>query len=181
MAIDLKITADIRHATRGDWQLTDLWDGNPAPRTALMSPLGVWMDDRPAEIETHREAVEQAQRRGGRVLITGLGLAIVTRLCLRLLNVERVTVVELNDEPIALVGRHWQRVHGERLEIIQADAFTWQPPPGTRFTVGWHDPWFYTPMQRPANVTEAAQLMGRYSPWCDWQGWWKGEDYVAVD
>jgi len=77
----------------------------------------------------------------GRVLITGLGLGMAVDAALRKLTVSHVTVVEINKRIIRLVGPHLKDLHGDQVEIIHADAFDWEPPPGSRWDWAWHDIW----------------------------------------
>jgi len=166
--IDLAIRADVLHARCGDWVTSPMFAGDDEIYTSLSSGAGVWMTDLPEEVDTLREAIEQAWQRGGRVLVTGLGLCLFPRLCLRSKSVERVTVIELNNGPIELVGRKWAAEFGDRLEIIQADAFAWRPRRGERFSVAWHDAWLL-PNQEIAGLS----LVSRFAHCCDWQGFWR--------
>lgn len=174
--LDLTIKADLPYSRDGDWSVGPIYDGGSEPRTALMHAKdGPWMVDCPAEIETQREGVEQAHARGGHVLTTGLGLCQFPRLCLRSPNVVKVTVIELNEAVIRQVAPKWLKEFGSRLEVIQADAYQWTPPAGARYSVGWHDPFLFAAHVWPENAKDAARLIQRYAPFCDWQGWWKGD------
>jgi len=74
------------------------------------------------------------------VLIHGLGLGCVMNGCF-IDGASKVTVVEKEEDVIALVGPHWQERYGDRLEIIHGDAFTWKPPKGARWDLVYHDIW----------------------------------------
>lgn len=175
--LDLTIEADLPLTVGDDgWSIGELYHGMKKPATALMRGSdGVWMADHPAEIETQRIGVEEAHKRGGDILVTGLGLCLFARLCLRSDKVRKVVVIEKNAFPINEVGKKWKKVFGDRLEIVHADAFEWLPESGTRFSVGWHDPFLFALHLRSENAAEAEVLMARYAPFCDWQGWWKGD------
>lgn len=144
----------------------------------------VYMTDLVDELWTQRPALEEAARRGGHVLLTGLGLGLVAEAMLAspVGAVERVTVVEASTDVVALAGPHLAERHGEAIEVVCADAFTWVPPPGSRFTVGWHDIW-PNPAD-PACEPESRRLFSHHAPWCDWQGsWalqWQADDAAAL-
>ncbi|MDT4898422.1 MAG: hypothetical protein QOH25_3499 [Acidobacteriota bacterium] len=122
---------------------------------------------------TQRTAIAEARARGGDVLITGLGLGLVAESMLRPAEsrVNRITIIELSPDVIRLVAPYLHSRYPGKIEIIEADAFTWESPRHARgFTVAWHDIWPdpYT----PENDVEMARLEERYRPWCDWQGFW---------
>ena len=58
------------------------------------------------------------------------------------------------------------------LEIIEADAYLYQPPKGIRYSVVWHDIW---PDLCEDNLKEMGTLHRRYGKRCDWQGSWGKE------
>ena len=130
---------------------------------------------------TQRAAISEACRRGGHVLITGLGLALVVDSMLRTSSsrVERVTVVEASEDVISLVAPSVRETWAERIEIVHASAFDWNPPTGSRYSVGWHDIWDNP--QEDSVEGEMQELEKRYSPFCDWQGSWPRDYLAAVD
>jgi len=121
---------------------------------------------------TQRRGIEEALKRGGEILVTGLGLGLVAEAILRTpeSNVTRVTIVEQSADVIQLVGPFLKNRYGARMEIVEGNAFSWQNPTGRNFTVGWHDIWPDPFM--PGIADEMRRLADRYSPWCDWQGFW---------
>ena len=125
---------------------------------------------------TQRRAIDEARARGGEILITGLGLGLVAEAILRQGAVKRITIVEVSPDVIRLVEPHLRHRHGSRIEVIEADAFTWMPPGGRHFTVGWHDIW----PDPYSNELEIAKLERRYRTFCDWQGFWPRE-YLAAE
>jgi 16S rRNA A1518/A1519 N6-dimethyltransferase RsmA/KsgA/DIM1 with predicted DNA glycosylase/AP lyase activity len=52
-------------------------------------------------------------------------------------EVNKVTVIEINADVIALVA---PSLH-PKVEVIHADALTWEPPKGKKWEVIWHDIW----------------------------------------
>jgi hypothetical protein len=144
-------------------------DGGRAPQpgtyTRLMRGRQIVMSDTPAEMRDH---YEPARRACGEVLINGLGLGMVAQACLEKPSVARVTVVELSADVIALVAPHYQERYGERLRIVHADAFTYQPDVA-RYGVVWHDIWDDLCED---NLPEMTRLKRKYGRRADWQGCW---------
>ncbi len=101
------------------------------------------MSDTEDEIRDHRGLVYAS----GRVLLHGLGLGVAVGMALKNPRVKHVTVVEIAEEVIGLVGPTWKKrsmdmqTGGSRLEIINDDALTWKPPRGARLDFAWHDIW----------------------------------------
>jgi hypothetical protein len=145
----------------------------PGSYTLLRRDNVQFMTDLYDEWWTQRIAIDEAVKRGGEVLITGLGLGLIAEALLRATDVARVTVVEFAADVIRLVAPHIEARHPGRIEIVQGDAFSWEPPPGRHFTIGWHDIWPdpYT----PENAAEMTRLEARYAACCDWQGFWPRE------
>lgn len=120
----------------------------PGEYTRLLVDNELWMSDTRAETADHLPflRVVRAQRAHS-VLITGLGLGMVLRACLHLPHVDRVDIIELNADVIALVGEHYTqmaRQHGVQLRIHHADAHTGISCFDTtvdRFDLAWHDIW----------------------------------------
>jgi len=159
----------------------DCFKFRPGVYTSLRRDHTQFMTDLYDEWWTQRVAISEAVRRGGHVLITGLGLGLVAEAMLRPAEskVQRITIVEFSPDVIRLVGPYLHSRYPGKIEIIEADAFTWEPPsPRVSFTVAWHDIWPdpYT----PENEEEMARLEERYRPWCDWQGFWPREYLSAL-
>ena len=131
-----------------------------------------FMTDLYDEWWTQRQAISEAIARGGEILITGLGLGLVAEAILRVPGnrVSRITIIEQSSDVISLVAPFLQARYRDRLEIINADAFSWAPSDGRRFTVGWHDIW--PNPYAPENAAEIEQLTVHHAKWCDWQGFW---------
>ncbi len=147
----------------------------PGTYTRLKRGDEVFMTDLYDEWYTQKVAIDQACQRGGHVLIGGLGLGLVVESLLRTpdATVERITVVEKSPEVIELVAAHLLERYQGRLEVIEADVFTWQPPEGAHYSVIWHDIW--PNPQAPETLPEMDSLEARYGPLSDWHGCWPRE------
>ena len=158
------------------------------------------MSDTPDEMRDHSYAISEAESRGGHVLINGLGLGMVVAAILDAeaqcpechqyphhyedtcehvagkpripFAVDKVTVIEISPDVIALVGPTLMKRYGARLEIIEADAFTYKPPKGIKYSVVWNDIW---PDLCTDNLKTMGTLHRRYGRRCDWQGSWGKE------
>jgi len=129
-------------------------------------PKIVVMSDTPAEIEEHQEAFEHAR---GRILIHGLGLGVILNACLLKPEVERATVIEIQQEVIDLVAPHYKRRFGKRLKVVHHDALTYLPPKGERYNMIWSDIWDNICKD---NLPDMDKLRKRYSNNSDWRGSW---------
>jgi hypothetical protein len=124
--------------------------------TRLVKGSALLMTDTPDEIRDHEWPLTHAY---GHVLITGLGLGIVAMGCARDKDVTSVTVVEKSGEVIELVCPH---IYHDKLTVVHADAFEWEPPPDTHFNIAWHDIW---PTMCSDNLIEMEALRQHYSPY----------------
>lgn len=138
----------------------------PGTYTRLWHNNEIMMSDTPAEMAEHSTFV---QRACGRCLIFGLGLGMVAGACLDKPEVEHVMVVELAPEVIELVAPHYLQRYGSRLNIIQGDAFTWEPLANAHYDNVWIDIW---PDLSADNLTEMYQLRQRYRQYADWLACW---------
>jgi hypothetical protein len=152
----------------------------PGVYTSLRRDSVQFMTDLYDEWWTQRVAMVEAVSRGGEILVTGLGLGVVAEAILRVPGsaVEKVTIVEQSADVIRLVQPWLRARHADRLEVVEADAFSWQPPDGRRFTVVWHDIWPDPSM--PEIEADIAWLEARYQACCDWQGYWPREYHRAL-
>ncbi|MFB1500846.1 hypothetical protein [Thiocapsa sp. N5-Cardenillas] len=141
--------------------------GRPVPVgeefTRLMRGQTLVMSDTPAEMRDHIRAVFHAK---GRCLMNGLGLGMVLKAILLKPEVTAVTVIEKAPEVIAMVAPHYR---DPRVEIIEADAFTFTPPKAVRYQMVWHDIWDSICSD---NLPEMHRLHRRYGRRADWQGSW---------
>lgn len=111
---------------------------------AVLENDRIWMTITPNEIETMKEAVDQAF---GNVLTFGLGLGYYAYMVSEKDNVETVTIVEMNEDVIHLFTKYilpqFQNAH--KIKIIQADAFEYAEEHLSKekydfvFTDLWHD------------------------------------------
>jgi hypothetical protein len=137
----------------------------PGTYTMLTHDLrGVVMSDTPDERRDHLVFVLKAH---GHVLINGLGLGMCLAAVLARSEVTRATVVEADEDVIALVGRHY--VGDPRVEIVHADAYDYAPPRGVRYGAVWHDIWDAISSDNLPGMTRLHRKYGRRT---DWQGSW---------
>ena len=127
---------------------------------------GIIMSDVPHEMLDHCEAVSRAR---GHCLINGLGLGMVLAAVLKKPDVTDVTVVEIDQDVIDLVGSTY--AGDRRLAIVNADAFTYQPPEGRRYGMVWNDIWDGI-RRSAANLKQMAMLRRKFDQIADWQGCW---------
>ncbi len=134
--------------------------------TGLFRNKAVIMSDTPDEITDHIDPILHAS---GHVLINGLGLGVVLNALAKKENVFKITVIELSEDVIKLVWNHYAQMYGDKIEIIHADAFTYQPPKGIRYGFVWHDIWDNICGD---NVEEMKKLYRKYGRKTDRQGAW---------
>lgn len=135
----------------------------PGTYTRLLRGRSIVMSDTWAEMRDHSYAVHMAK---GHVLLNGLGIGMVLAACLRKPEVTKVTVIEIDQDVIALVGPHYT---DSRVEIVCADAVTYQPPKGIRYGMVWHDIWDNITSD---NLPQMKALHRKYGRRTDWQGSW---------
>ena len=135
----------------------------------------VFMTDLYDEWATQKIAIDQALQRGGHVLIGGLGLGLILDSIFRAPGspVQRITVLEKSPDVMALMAPHLLGRYGDRLEVLEADAFSWQPPSGASYSVIWHDIW--PNPQAPEVAGEMQALEAHYGAYGDWHGSWPQE------
>lgn len=127
---------------------------------------GVVMSDTPAEAYENLDFVQRAH---GRILINGLGLGLVLKAILNKPDVEHVTVVEISEDVIKLVAKHYAC---DKLTIINADAFEHEIPEDVMYNLVWHDIWDGI----CADNKEAMDLLhNKYAGYALWQGCWSEE------
>lgn len=134
--------------------------------TRLMRGKTVVMSDTPNEIDDIREPIRRAS---GNVLVNGLGLGVLVNAILTKPTVSRVTVIEISEDVIQLVGAHYQKQYGERLHIVNADALKYKPTNGDYYSVAWHDIWDNICAD---NLPQMKTLHRKYGRICDWQDSW---------
>lgn len=150
----MKVEIKIPDGTSGDWIVeTHEVTEEAAKRSRLhgliggsgrYSPAGIYkglkykgeviMSNTPDEIHDHFPLLWAAS---GRVLINGLGLGMCIEMVID--KVDHITVVEISEDVIKLVGPYYK--DNPKVEIVHADAFKYKPEKGIRFDAVWHDIW----------------------------------------
>lgn len=136
----------------------------PGTYKKLVIANEVVMSNTRMEIITNREFVLSAH---GNVLINGLGLGMVVEQLLKKDRVEHITIIEKDQTVIDLVAPVFK--NEERVTIIKACAFEYQPPKGVIYDFVWHDIWTYI---HPNNLVEMTRLHRKYGKRSHWQGSW---------
>lgn len=138
--------------------------------TRLTKGRTVVMSDTPDEVSDHMSFIHSAS---GDVLIAGLGIGVVLQACLRNERVKRITVVEKSPDVIALVADHYLSMPeaDSRLEIVNADIFTWKPPKDQRWDHAWFDIWNTICTDNRLEMQRLRRKFGRRCPkkhcWCE--------------
>jgi hypothetical protein len=122
------------------------------------------MSNTPAEILDHMEFMRRAT---GSILINGLGLGVALSEILKKSDVTSVTIVEISEDVIKLVGPTF--LEDNRVIIIHADALEWKPPKGKVYDYVWHDIWNHICTD---NLEDMKKLHRRYGRRSRWQGSW---------
>ncbi len=118
-------------------------------------PVSVVMSDEPYEVAAALPFVDKAY---GSVLMLGLGLGVVLNMLENKTEVIKITVVENSPDVIKLVGGYWKSRLGNKLQIIEYDACTWEPT--EKFDCIFHDmisssDWDALSARYPASVNES--------------------------
>lgn len=177
----ISIEVDVPCGVSGDWRVEEFSVSDFDSRMSYIRsarrgvPSGdykrlmrggmVVMSNTKAEIIDHLEFIRQAKE-GGHILINGLGLGVALKEILTSDKVESVTVIENSKDVINLVAEYFS---DPRVQIINADAYEWQPPKGKRYSVVWHDIWDSICAD---NLPEMTKLHRKYGRRTDWQGSW---------
>lgn len=135
----------------------------PGEYTRLYLDGEVIMSDTRAEKMDHLMPVRAAK---GSCLVMGLGLGMVANAMALKPEVTDVTVLENCPDVIALVSGS---LH-PKVTVIEADALAWEPPPGKKWDVVWHDIWFSDTEEENA---QRRKLRMRYRRrWTAYHGAW---------
>lgn len=154
----------------------------PGSYTALYRRGRLWMSDTSDERRDHIPFVREVDRQSLKtVLVGGLGLGMVAAALAILPTVERVTIIEKDEDVIALVGPWLREVYADaqiELEIIHGDATDPKPlfPRDQRWDAAWHDIWEELCTD---NLTEMGNMGRRYARRVGWQDFW-GRDYLKA-
>ena len=133
----------------------------PGNYTRLTRNKYIIMSDTDDEIKDLFHLRDNAK---GDILIFGLGLGVAVQMAIEIDQVSSVTVVELEQDVIDLVGPHYLKKYSGKLQIIQGDARNWWPNDGVKYDVTWYDIWDDID---PNNLEEMYELyaMNDYSNW----------------
>lgn len=134
------------------------------------------MSSTPAEMKDMKDlAYEARHSAGGAALINGLGLGCTIEFIAPYM--ERIRIIEIDQELIDLVGPHWGAKYPGKVEIVCANALEYNPPKGERYSIVWHDIWDDVSAD---NLPDMHRLHRKYGRRCDWQGswmrWWCEKD-----
>lgn len=135
----------------------------PGVYTRLLCGQHCVMSDTDAEMRDHYAPVINAK---GHILLNGLGIGMVLKGCLAKKEVTKATIIELDADLISLVAPHYS---DPRVEVVQADAYAYQPPKGVRYGMVWHDIWDDICSD---NLEGMKKLHRKYGRCADWQGSW---------
>lgn len=133
------------------------------------------MSNTPAEIQDSLHVYARACRYNlfnptFTMLINGLGLGMLPYAILEECpKLAKLTIIEIAPEVIELVGPTLVEKYGDRLEIIQADAYEYKPPKGAYYNLVWHDIWDTSSLD---NLPQMTKLHRKYGKRCEWQDSW---------
>ena len=115
----------------------------------------------------------------GNVLIAGLGLGMILCPILRNPKVRSVTVIEKNPSVVLLVGAG-RFPNKEKLTVVNADIFEWEPSKGDKYETVYFDIWQDICTDNLVEVTKLKRKFAKNLNRQDaeaWMGAWK-EDYL---
>jgi len=138
----------------------------PGTYTRLLRYGTVVMSDTPAE---RRDLIHLVFHAKGEGLMNGLGLGVAVQAVLKKPEVTHVTVVEISEDVIKLVGDHYLDMFPGRLTIVNADALEYKAEKGKRFNWCWHDIWDTICLD---NLETMSKLHRKYGRRADWQWSW---------
>jgi hypothetical protein len=113
------------------------------------------MSDTNAEMGDFLNDMREAE---GHVLVGGLGMGLAIKAMLLTKKVKSITVVELSQDLIDLVGGHYRDI---RVRIVQGDIFKYVPPKNFKYDWAWFDIWDTI---SDDNLPDMAKLRERYRP-----------------
>jgi hypothetical protein len=127
------------------------------------------MSDTPDEKTDHRYFVQKAK---GNVLIAGLGLGMVLQAVALKPEVDYVTVIEISQDLIDLVGPYYlnNELYRYKINIICADIFEWKPSKNIYYDVAWYDIWKDICED---NLIDMIKLHRKFGKKVDWQDSWQ--------
>jgi len=145
----------------------------PGEYTRLVMDGDTMMSDTPKELLDHEMMFAATKLLGGHVLIAGLGLGCALNVIAMMDNVTKVTVIELDDDVMANHAPYFREKFGDKVEIIHASIFDWEPPKGVIYSVAWMDIWLHLSED---NLDEMDELTDKFICKCQWLGCWSEEE-----
>jgi hypothetical protein len=122
------------------------------------------MSNTPDEIRDFMHFVYTAK---GSVLVNGLGIGVLLKALINKPEVTEITVIEKSEDVIKLVAQTY--LTDNRVSIINADAFEYNPPKDKRYNAVWHDIWDDICAD---NLDEMKKLHRKYGRKADYQESW---------
>jgi len=148
---------------------------HPGDYTRLMIDGDTMMSDTQKEYMDHLELFGLC---GSNVLIIGLGLGCAATVIASKPYVKKVTIIEINQNVIDLVGPTLMQRFGDKVEIICADGFEWKAPKGVRYSAVWFDIWLTISDE---NLPGMAKLRRKFARRCNWTGCWVEDECRWMD
>lgn len=137
-------------------------------RTVMMSDT--WMEQ--------RMNIDVVLRAHGKVLIAGLGIGMVLLPILAKPEVTSVLVIELNPDVVQLVEvaiRHAAGSNADKLQVIVADIFDWDPPKGELWDMIYFDIWPTICTDNLRDMTKLHRKFARRKNPGAWMNSWQRE------
>lgn len=122
------------------------------------------MSNSPDEIRDFSYFVHIAE---GNILINGLGLGVLVQALLNKPEVVKLTIIEISKDVINLVAPTFLK--DKRVNIINDDAFNYNPPKDEYYNYVWHDIW--TNISKD-NLSEMTKLHRKYAKKTNFQDSW---------
>jgi len=139
----------------------------------------MWMSDTRDERSDHWGIRRNAR---GHVFIGGLGLGMITLAVALKEGVTKVTVVDINQDVIDLIGPHIRAAveasgRDVEIEIICADLYEWKPPTGTKYDAIYQDIWADLCTDNLPEYSKLNRKFGKFRTDGGYRGAW-GEDLL---
>ena len=140
-------------------------NGTDYTETCLYHHDTMIMSDRPIEYDLHSNVWQN--QFFGKLLVCGLGLGYVHNYFISQKNVEKIIVIEKNQDVIDLVWDYCNK--DNRFELIHTDAETWEPTES--FDFGWFDSWI--PSNNMTYDSWVEYMTVKYKDICNELMFWK--------
>ena len=181
----MKIDINLPDSTRKDWQVVNFEISNeqsqitylrsihepyrrgyikPGKYVKLLYRGQCVMSNSTDEIKDHLDFIKNAT---GDILITGLGLGVCIHGLINENKYNKITVIEKSKEVIDLCGNQFKQ--HKNIEIIHADAMTYQIPSEANYDCVWHDIWFDIDA---IHYPLIKKLKSKFKDHAKWQGAW---------